>query len=90
MPETPAFNFRPMTRKPTRRKVERRLNNLESRRTEDDLARGREQKVYAGIDLGKLPGTEAAQERAEDAPTVHLTEDREAAEVALSGARVIG
>ena len=53
-------------------------------------ARHQEHKVYAGIDLGKLPGTEAAQERVADAPTVHFTEDREAAEEMLEGARAIG
>ena len=75
--------------KSRKREAERRLDNLEEQEAED-LARHREHKVYAGIDLGKLPGTEAAQERVADAPTVHFTEDREAAEKVLEGARTFG
>jgi predicted AAA+ superfamily ATPase len=78
-----------MTWKSRKREAERRLDNLEERETEG-LARHREHKVYAGIDLGKLPGMEAAQERVADAPTVHFTEDREAAEELLEGARTFG
>jgi len=79
-----------MTRRPTRRKVERAIDRLEDRGT-GDLTRDHEgHKVYAGVDLSRLPGTEAAQERATEASTVHLATDRETAEAALGGARVIG
>lgn len=76
--------------KSRKREAERRLDNLEERDTEG-LAREREHKLYVGVDLGKLPGTEAALEKAAEAPTVHLTEDGEAAEDAVEdAARVIG
>ena len=78
-----------MTRRPTRRTVERAIDRLEAR-DPADLTRDREgHKVYAGVDLSRLPSTEAAQERAAEASTVPLATDRESAEAALTGARVI-
>lgn len=66
------------------------MDNLAERDAEDG-ARDREHKLYSGFSLAALPGTEEAQERVADARTVHLAEDREAAEDAMTDAgRVIG
>ena len=76
--------------KSTRRKVQRRLDNLEERREETVEHRDREHKLLVSVDLSRLPGTEPAPEYVADAPTIHITDDPEEGRRAVEGARVIG
>jgi len=81
-----------MTRRPTRRRVERAIERLEDQdRAETLEERDREHKVYRGVSLDRLPMPESARETAEEWPgTAHGLAAGADGEPLLSGARVIG